>query len=143
MSEAVVEPVPEPLRRLLRRAVLDLAEAERRRRWFPPTLHVGVPGGTRRRFEAGEDLLDHALRVDVVEAMIRSLGRALGPPLVWLTRPGPLLTEDADLEWLAATRTASAELGITTRFVVVGRRAWVDPVSGVGRSWPRPPRQRS
>ena len=142
MSEAVVEPVPEPLRRLLRRAVLDLSGEERRRR-FPPTLHVGLPGGTHQSFEAGEDLLDHALRVDVVEAMLRSLGRTLGPPLVWLTRPGPLLPEDADLGWLAATRTASAELGITTRFVVVCRRAWVDPVSGVGRSWPRPPRQRS
>ena len=45
MSVAVVEPVPEPLQLLLRRAVLELAAGERRRR-FPPALHIGVPGGS-------------------------------------------------------------------------------------------------
>lgn len=142
MSEAVLEPVPEPLRRSLRRAVLDLAARERRR-GFPARVHVGVPGGSCRGFEPGDDPLDHTLRVDALEAMIRGLGRAPGPPLVWLTRPGPLRCEDSDLAWLAATRAASAELGIATRFVVVCRQAWVDPASGIGRSWPRPPRQRS
>ena len=142
MTVAVVEPVPEPLRRLLRRAVLDLGTAERRRR-FPPALHVGVPGGTRRSFAPDDEQLDHALRVDVIEAMIRGLGRTPGPSLVWLTRPEPLLlTEDDDLAWLAATRAASGELRTSTRFVVVCRRAWVDPASGVGRTWPRRPRQR-
>ncbi len=141
MTVAVLEPVPRPLQRLLRRAVLDLA-AERRRR-FPPALHVGVPGGSTQTFEPGEESLDHALRVDVIEALVRSLGRSPGSPLVWLTRPGPLRLEDADLDWLGATRTASEELAVGSRFVVVCRQAWVDPVSGVGRSWQRPPRQRS
>ncbi len=141
MSVAVVEPVPEPLQRLLRRAVLDLARDERRRQ-FPSALHAGVPGGSSRTFEAGEEPLDHALRVDVVEALVRSLGRAPGPPLVRLTRQGPIQVEDADLAWLAATRTAADELGSALRFVVVCRQAWVDPGSGVGRSWKRPPRDR-
>ena len=142
MSVAVIEPVPEPVERLLRRAVLDLA-GERRRR-FPPALHVGVPGGSMRTFEPRDEPLDHALRVEVVEALVQSLGRrSPGPPLVWLTRPGPLRLEDADLDWVSATRTASGELGIALRFVVVSRRAWMDPVSGASRSWRRPPRDRT
>jgi len=140
MSVAVLEPVPRPLQRLLRRAVLGLA-GERRRR-FPPALHVGVPGGSSRTFEPGDESLDHALRVDVVEALVRSLSRSPGLPLVWLTRPGPLRLEDADLDWLAAIRTASGELDVSLRFFVVCRQAWVDPISGVGRSWQRPPRHR-
>ena len=142
MTVAVEEPVPRPLLRLLRRAVLDLARSERRRR-FPPTLHVGVPGGTQQRFDTAGENLDHALRVDIVEAMIRRLARSPGPPLVWLTRPGPLEREDTDHGWLAAVLAASRELEVTTRFVLVCRTAWVDPVSGVGRTWARPPRQRS
>lgn len=141
MSVAVVEPVPKPLERLLRRAVLDLARGERRRR-FPPALHVGVPGGTTRTFAPGDEPLDHALRVDVVEALVRSLGRSPGPQLIWLTRPGSLPLEDADLAWLAAIRTASGELGLALRFVVVCRQAWMDPASGVVRTWQRSPRSR-
>jgi len=141
MSVGIVEPVPDPLRLLLRRAVLDLARNERRRR-FPPVLHVGVPGGPRATFEPRDEPLDHALRVDIVEAMVRRLGWTPRPVLVWLARPGPLDLEDADLAWLAATRTAAAELRIALRFVTVCRRAWVDPVTGVGRSWPRSPRVR-
>jgi hypothetical protein len=143
MSLAIVEPVPEPLQVLLRRAVLDHAAGEHRRH-YPPALHVGVPGGTIARFVTGEDGLDQALRVDVVEAMVRRLGRRLlGPPIVWLTRPGPLLSEDADVAWLAATQTAAAELGLAPHYVVVNRRAWADPVTGVTRVWQRPPRTRT
>jgi hypothetical protein len=142
MTVGIVEPVPEPLRRALRRAVVELARSERRRS-FPPVVHTGVPGGTCASFAAGEERLDHALRVDVLEALlgrVRRADRLPDPPLVWLTRPAPIQTEDADLAWLAAARTASAELGRPLRFVTVGRTAWLDPVSGVGRSWPRPPR---
>jgi hypothetical protein len=142
MSVGIVEPVPDPLQRLLRRAVLDLARSERRRR-FPPVLQVGVPGGSLVRFAPGDESLDHALRVDVVEAMVRRSERTPGPSLAWLTRPGPLDPEDADLVWLAATRTAAAELDIALRLVIVSRRAWKDPVSGVGREWPRSPRIRT
>jgi len=142
MSLAIVEPVPEPLQVMLRRAVLDHAAGEHRRH-YPPALHVGIPGGTVARFETGDDELDQALRVDVVEAMVRRVGRLPGPPMVWLTRPGPLLSEDADVAWLAATRTAAAELGLAPHYVVVNRREWADPVTGVRRVWQRPPRTRT
>ncbi len=146
MSVAVVEPVPDPLRRVLRRAVRELAGRERRRR-FPPRLHIGVPGGSTRTFEPRDDPLDRALRIDVVEAMVRSginhLGTVPGPRLIWLTRPGPLRLEDVDLEWLSATRAACGELEIAAHFLVVCRQAWVDPASGVGRAWRRTPRDRS
>jgi hypothetical protein len=143
MSVAIVEPVPEPLQLLLRRAVLDHATGESRRH-YPPVLHVGVPGGPEASLQAGDDdPIDHALGVDVVEAMVRRADRVTGPALVWLTRPGPLDTQDLDLAWLAATRAAALELGAVLRYVVVNRQAWLDPVTGVGRVWQRPPRRRS
>ena len=141
MVVGIVEPVPTPLQRLLRRAVVDLAHAERRRH-FPAAVHAGVPGGSQATFTPAHEATDHALRVDVVEAMLRRLGRTLGPPLVWLSRPGPLGREDADLHWHAAVRTAATELQRPTRFVTVCRTAWVDPVTGAGREWHRAPRIR-
>jgi hypothetical protein len=137
MSVAIVEPVPEPLQLLLRRAVLDHATGEGRRH-YPAVLHVGVPGGPEASFRAeDDDPVDHALRVDVVEAMVRSVDRVAGPTLVWLTRPGPLDTQDLDLHWLAASAVAAGELRIALRMVVVDRRSWRDPRSGVGREWHR------
>ena len=142
MRVAIVEPVPEALRILLRRAVLHHATGESRRH-YPPVLHVGVPGGSEASFPArDDDPVDHALRVDIVEAMVRRVGRQVAPPLVWLTRPGPLRSEDTDLAWLAATRSAALELGDALHYVLVNRQAWLDPVSGVGRAWQRPPRRR-
>jgi hypothetical protein len=135
MSVGIDEPVPSQLRALLRRAVLDLAERERRR-VFPPALHVGVPGGTLATFDQADgEPLDLTLRVDVVEAMIRSLGRTPAPPLVWLSRPGPLDTQDVDLCWLAASAAAAAELDLELRMVVVDRHGWRDPRTGVGHRW--------
>ena len=137
MSVAIVEPVPEALLRLLRRAVLDHAAAESRR-LYRPVLHVGVPGGSEATFEPREDEPDdQALRVDVVEAMVRRVGRLPGAPLVWLTRPGPLTTQDLDLHWLAASAAAADELRTELRMVVVDRRSWRDPRTGVGRQWQR------
>jgi hypothetical protein len=142
VSVAIHEPVPDPLLGVLRRAVLDHASTETRRQ-YAPALHVGVPGGTAAAFEiVPDDPDDQALRVDVVEAMVRRVGRLPGTPLVWLTRPGVLQPEDTDLAWLAATRTAAAELGLAPHYVVVNRRAWIDPITGVGRVWQRPPRSR-
>jgi len=137
MTVPIVEPVPDPLQALLRRAVLDHAAAERRRR-YPPTVHVGVPGGslTTFRLEADEPS-DQSLRVDAVEAMVRRLGRRPGVLLVWLSRPGPLTTQDTDLRWLAASAVAGGELGVPLRMVVVDRRSWRDPRTGVGREWLR------
>jgi hypothetical protein len=137
MSVGIVEPVDEPLGGLLRRAVLELAGAERRRS-FPPVLHVGVPGGPSTTFEASyAEPLDLALRVDTLEAMLRRLGPTPVPPLVWLTRPGPLDTQDVDLRWLSASATAAAELDVGLRMVVVDRRGWRDPRTLVGREWTR------
>lgn len=138
MEEGIVEPVPRPLLALLRRAVLDHATAEGRRT-FPATLHVGVPGRVEAAFTLapGEEA-DHALRVDVVAAMLRRTQRRGATPLVWFTRAGNLAElQDADLAWCAATRAAGAELGRHLPYVVVNRRSWRDLRSGVGREWQR------
>lgn len=59
-------------------------------------------------------------------------------PFVWLTRRGdPAVLQDLDARWLAAARAAYAEAGSPLTFVVVGRRGWHDPRSGVGRTWVR------
>lgn len=138
LPDAVVEPVPRALERLLRQAVLAHAHDERRRT-FPPVVHAGTPGRRTISFPLGDALdglrLDHAVRTDVVEAMVQQTG--LRDPLVWLTRRGELSTQDVDLAWLSAVRTAAGELGRTLPFVVVNRRSWRDPRSGVGRSWQR------
>ena len=137
MSEAIVEPVPEPLQGVLRRAVLDHALSESRR-LYSPVLHVGVPGGTTARLQVADDEPDdQAVRIDVVEAMVRRIGPLPRTPLVWLTRPGPLATQDLDLHWLAASAAAAGELRVGLRMVVVDRRSWRDPRSGVGREWQR------
>ena len=136
MSVGIVEPVPDSLHLLLRRAVLDLAEGERRRQ-FPPAVHAGTPGGSEAAFEPDDGAADHALRVDVVEALVRRVDRGPEPPLVWLTRPGLLDIQDQDLHWLAAAAAAAGELGVGLRMVVVNRRSWRDPRTGVGREWQR------
>jgi hypothetical protein len=138
MEEGIVEPVARALQLRLRRAVLDHARDERRR-VFPPVLHVGSPGVTVVDFAIEpQECTDHALRTDIVAAMLRRSRQQGGTPLVWLTRPGaPSEVRDVDLEWLAATRAAGAELGRHLPFVVVNRRAWRDPRTGVGRVWQR------
>jgi hypothetical protein len=137
MSVAIVEPVPEPLLGVLRRAVLDHALGESRR-LFSPVLHVGVPGGSTARLHlADAEPDDQAVRIDVVEAMVRRVGRMPGAPLVWLTRPGPLTVQDLDLHWLAASAAAAGELRVGLRMVVVDRHSWRDPRTGVGRQWQR------
>ncbi|HWJ83431.1 MAG TPA: hypothetical protein VNS55_14425 [Nocardioides sp.] len=132
----ITEPVPRALQRVLRRAVLELALGERRRE-HPPVLNVGLPERDPRRFRAEPDeALDHALRVDVVQAMLRrSLERSV-VPLIWLTR---MEGEDweCDVAWGAAVRAAGAELGVSLGLVVVTRHGWHDPRSGVGRTWKR------
>lgn len=138
---ALVEPVDRALLRLLRLAVLEHARGERRR-VHPPVVHVGVPagvvGGASARLELGEQRLDHALRVDVLEAMVRRTRAAGGttlPSLVWLTRNGGSEPRDVDRAWLAAARAAAAELDLVLPMVVVTRRRWHDPSTGVAREW--------
>lgn len=138
MEEGIVEPVSRGLYLRLRRAVLDHAGTEKRR-VFPPVLHVGAPGTAVVRFVVeADDATDHALRTDIVSAMLRRSRQRGATPLVWLARPGaPSEVRDVDLDWLAATRSAGGELGLLLPYVVINRRAWRDPRSGVGRVWQR------
>jgi hypothetical protein len=133
----ITEPVPRAMQEVLRRAVLEHVRQESRRS-FPPTVHVGVPGVGARRFAISqEDRFDPALRVDVVEAMLRRAVERSVVPLVWLTRPveeEPLLCDD---EWTAAVQAAGGELGLALGLVVVTRQGWRDPVTGVRRTWKR------
>lgn len=133
----------------LRTAVALHARGETRRR-FAPMLHAGVPGGG-----PGQEVvlgladggrLDHALRTDLVEAVLRRTARpptqapTQAParwPLLWLTRPGTLDLEDVDLAWSAAAAAAREETGLAHRFVIVTRHGWRDPVSGARRQWRR------
>jgi hypothetical protein len=128
------EPVDRAVRQELRRAVVDHVRTLSGRS-FPPVLHVGRPGGPVRRFTVRpDDPTDHALRTDVVAAM---LGRPATVPWVWLTRTGDLALHDLDAAWLAAASTAYAEAGLDLTMVVVTRRGWRDPRSGVGQTWVR------
>jgi hypothetical protein len=56
---------------------------------------------------------------------------------VWLTRSGELALHDLDVEWLTAAASAYAEAGVDLTMVVVNRRGWRDPRSGVGQTWVR------
>ena len=129
------EPVPRALQRVLRSAVLEHVTTEQRRT-HPPVLHVGVPGRARTFEVLPDDRLDHALRAEVVEAMCRAHLAQDFVPLLWLTRE-----EDGhdveDLAWAAAVGAAGGELGVSLELVVVTRRWWRDPRTGVGRTWRR------
>jgi len=131
---------PDPLTRqthaLLRRAVLDFRLAEKRKA-FAPVVHVGVPGTVDLTYEPRRDeRLEHGLRADLVAAFLRAAGADL-VPLVWVTRTGELVLEDADAAWLSAARSAYAEAGLPLTMVVVTRRGWWDPRSGRSREWMR------
>jgi hypothetical protein len=139
--DGVHEPLARPLQTVLRRAVADHAAREPRR-VYPPLLHVGWPGGPEDVFAVGPDEeLDHALRADVVAALLHTSRRHApvtgAVPMLWLTRSGPLEVGDLDLAWLTAARTASAEAAVDLMLVVVTRRGWFDPRTGVRREWKR------
>lgn len=138
----ITEPVPRPLARLLRTAVLDHATGERRQS-PPAVLHAGVPGRAARTFTvARDDELDHALRVDVVEALVRPGVQRGRVPLLWLTRresagEGASGEAQVDRDWVAAVSAAGAELGVVLDLVVVTKHGWRDPRTGVNRRWKR------
>lgn len=130
------EPVDRTVQRLLRQAVVDHALAEHRKA-YEPVLHVGVPGLRSRRFVI-DTPLDHAVRTDVVEAMLRPALDRRVVPLLWLTRHGNHTTpHDVDNAWSAAVHAAGGELGLVLGLVVVTRRSWHDPRTGVCRTWKR------
>ncbi len=128
---------------LMRRLVLEHKTAERRHR-FPAVLHLGAPGrpevGRIVEEPAGEPTtLDHALRCDVLEAVLKWSGHLDRdrPLMTWLTRPGALDVQDVDLAWLRAVTAVNGETDRALAYVVVTRDGWRDPVSGVGRTWLR------
>ena len=129
------EPVDRTVQQLLRRAVLDHARDEHRKT-FAPALHVGVPGIRSRRFEI-EAPLDHGLRTDIVEAMMRPALEKGVVPLLWLTRRGDTTAHDVDGAWSAAVHAAGGELELALGLVIVTRRSWHDPRTGVHRTWKR------
>jgi hypothetical protein len=135
VAGTVEEPVSRTDQALLRRLVLDHKTSERRRR-FPAVLHLGGPGRPDTgRVDESEATFDHALRCDVLEAMLRRA--PAGPLMSWLTRPGDLGVQDVDLAWRRAVTTVNGETGRSLPFLVVTRQGWTDPCSGVSRSWRR------
>lgn len=139
MDPGLRDPLDPRLARRLRAAVVAHV-ATRPRGAVAPVLHVGVPGAAVATWDTapeGHDDTDHSLRCDVVGALLRRTS-SVGRPLAWLTRGGALgTTEDADLAWLAAARTAYDERGLPLVLVVVTRQGWRDPRSGLTRTWTR------
>jgi len=134
--EGLSEPLARHTRALLRRAVHEHAATERRRA-FPAVVHVGIPGGRVAALVLDRDEpTDPGLRTDIVAAL---RVRAGGHPdeVVWLTRSGGLELQDVDAEWFSAARTAYDEAQAPLTFVVVNRRGWRDPRSGLGQTWVR------
>lgn len=136
--QGLCEPLPAGAEPLLRRIVLEHAASERRRR-HTPLLHVGRPGAETVHAIRGDDPTDHALRADVVAAMVRRVRTGLRDPApwTWLTRGGAAEIQDIDAEWLASAAQAYDEAGLGLVFVVVGRHGWFDPRSGLRREWVR------
>ncbi|MCY7402327.1 MAG: hypothetical protein LH477_15480 [Nocardioides sp.] len=135
---ALQAPIERSTHLALRAAVLDLVEGEHRRH-FPTVLHAGLPGGRVQHVAdgAGTGAVDPGLRADIALALLRRAGASTPRPRVWLTRPGELSVHDEDLLWLGPVTWAAAALGQHTSLVVVTRRGWFDPVSGVRREWRR------
>ena len=119
----------------LRAAIVELMEGGPRRR-FPTTVHAGLPGRSLRHVD-DPPVPDAGARADIVLALLRG-SLALTPrPVLWLTRPGELSPHDDDLRWLGPAAWACRALGLPGGLVVVTRRGWFDPVSGVRREWRR------
>jgi len=134
--EGLTEPLARHTRASLRRAVHAHAASERRRA-YPAVVHVGAPGTRVVTFVLDPDeRTDPGLRTDVVAAL-RVRAGAQPEQLVWLTRCGGLELQDVDAQWLAAARSAYDEAQAPLTFVVVNRRGWRDPRSGLGRTWAR------
>jgi len=129
--------LPPAAHHALRLAVGQFRQLESRRH-FPAVVHVGRPGGGYADFvDLDEHRLDHALRIEVVAALLSRARVAMRRPVLWLTRAGDLGTEDVDLRWLAAARQAYGEARVPMAMVVVTRAGWYDPRSGARREWAR------
>jgi len=139
-------PISRHTHRWLRAVVLAHMEGEHRRR-HPSTLHAGHPGRPPCTLDlVGPDAqVDATLRVDLWGGLIlqaRHRARRRGEdedeaPWLWLTRDGALDDDRDDDAWAGAAVRASAEAGLPCHFVVVVRRGWRDPTTGVRRQWTR------
>ena len=132
---ALTAPIDRHTHTVLRAATLELVEGEPRRR-FPTTLHAGAPGRSARHVE-DPPVADAGLRADVVLSLLRRSQATSPRPCLWLTRPGELSPHDDDLRWLGPATWACTALGLPVGLVVVTRRGWFDPVTGVRREWRR------
>jgi hypothetical protein len=126
---------------MLRAEVVDHARVERRL-LFPALLHVGTPDGFRVSTPINDAPTDFGTRIDLVHAMVRRVGiedttSGTATPWVWLTRSGPAVPDDFDLSIMAPALHAFGEADQVLRFVVITRRGWHDPRSGLQRSWVR------
>lgn len=109
---------------------------------FPAQLHVGTPGGPAVSTPLLDAPTDFGTRVDLIHALVRrvsgqSAGTPDGVPWVWLTRGGSATPGGLDLAVLAVAIHAYAEVGEPLTYVVVTRRGWYDPRSGLHQSWSR------
>jgi hypothetical protein len=123
----------ESMQAALRREVFALRR-HTRARVFPPRIHVGLPSGSH---DAVPDpsSADHALRTDLVAALLR---QQTGAPGAWLTRVGFPELHDLDLAWWSAARSAFAEAETPLPwFVVITKSGWHRPETGEQRSWQR------
>ncbi len=139
MSSGLVEPLPRGLRQGLRALVFELLRMGRSRR-FPAMLCVGEPGGDRVEWplDPPRPELDHALRTEIVAALLVRALDLTDSPVCWLTRTGGPAWHDLDADWLSPTACAYAEAGVSLVWVVVTRTAWWDPRSDLSVSWKRP-----
>lgn len=147
-SRPVEAPLTRAHHRWLRSLVLAHHDVEGRRR-HPPALHAAFPGRPHADLplEADEAArLDDALRVDLWAGLVvrarweagqRDRGATPDGPWLWVTRPGPLDDDEADVAWLRSAHAAGAETGVRCPFVVVVRNGWRDPVSGARCQWAR------
>lgn len=116
---------PLPYAALLRRELERYVAALGRRRWVPPDVHVGVPGGVRVTV-AGVGLAgrDVGWRADLLERAIDGVELV---PRAWITRCGTLEPTDDDLAWCAGARLAFARHGLELpAFHVLTRYGWRD-----------------
>jgi hypothetical protein len=135
LQQGLQAPIDRHTHRVLRAATLELVEGESRHR-FPTVIHAGEPGRSVRHVDDPR-VADDGLRADVAVALLRRASALSPRPFLWLTRPGELSPHDDDLRWLGPTSWAGAALGSPVRLVVVTRRGWFDPVTGVRREWRR------
>jgi hypothetical protein len=123
---------------LLRREV-GMFRARESRRVFDAAINVGVLAGPRDTFVArAQDIpiMDAALRVDVVSALIMGTGQKWRS--AWLCRAGGVEPHDTDFDWLRASTSAFAIHSRTLNgFYVVTRTGWREVRTGEQRIWKR------